>query len=296
MPPQTSTQLPTAIVTPEDFEHIPDTGSYVATSKITGSKEKIISGIKGYDMFRIAQELGLYLTSTEEWGKSREYFQNHPRNEFHGRTGKDIENGYISGHIEQTGSLLAFVEKDQYPRDVHDLLKAERFDGKIALIDFPWAEKDGDEDIFVRSPRTRIRDVTEINHNPFPRGDGFVHGYDPDTGLITKTGLNEMLGFYSAYYLVTPEGTRVVHRGCWHWAPLGGRRFYVDALWGPSDSRGGVSARLSSGNEPSEILKPRDEKTAALRERILQKLDETQKTYDTLGERIGNLEKLAQNL
>jgi hypothetical protein len=43
-------------------------------------------------------------------------------------------------------------------------------------------------------------------------------------------------------------------------------------------------------------LKPRDEKTAALRERILQKLDETQKTYDTLGERIGNLEKLAQNL
>ncbi len=251
--PAVQTQLPIPRIAAEDFEHIPDTKSYVALSKLMNSEDNVIAGIPGYRMVQIAQNLGLHLTSSEEWGKSRKYFQDNSDRKFGERTGKDIETDYISRHIEQTGSFLSFREGGEFPEDTKALLNEAGFDGGIALIDFPYVlEEDGKKFIFIKSPRMMIRDVTEINGKPFPKEEGNVRGYDWDTGLITGVGPNP--DFQSAYYWVVPKGTRMVLRGHWGRPLHEGRRFNVNAHWGPSNSGGGVSARLSSGNEPSEFL------------------------------------------
>lgn len=219
------------------------------------SEGRVISNVQGYQMVQIAQNLGLYLTSSEEWGKSRRYFQENADIKFHGKAGSEIENSYISRHIEQTGSLLSFKEKGEFQGDTYDLLKKAGFDGDIALIDYPYVQKDGENLIFIKSPRMRIRDVTEINGKPFPKKEGRVQEYDWDTGLITEVNHKINSNFDCAYYCIVPKGTRMVLRGGWFApAPMGGR-FRVDVEWEPSNSHGDISARLSSRNKPSEILR-----------------------------------------
>lgn len=228
-------------VNPENFELIPATGSHVYTSKTIDYGGETITDLTGYDEIRMAQALGLNPTSSSEWGKSRKHFQEHPEQEFAGRTGADIEKEYISDEVERTSTLLAFrKENGDFAEDVHDLLKDAGFDGRIALIDFPYVQEDSD--IFMPSPRTRIVDVS----GNLPSKDGHIQNYDNDLGIPTKVGGEAGPDYYGAYFWIVPEGTRQLRRSRWEWHHREAGRFSVAANGVPSGSR--VASRLSSGN------------------------------------------------
>jgi hypothetical protein len=250
--------LPTPMIVAEDFVYIPGSETYVAVGKMKGAKGNIITGLSSYEWFLLAQELGLHIPSAAEWGRAREYFEKNPDRPFNGITGQEIELNFISGYVEQTGSVLAFKENGQYAADVHDLLKAEGFDGEVALIDRPGVEKN-DERVFTKRKdgMTTITDVTEMGGKSFPRRGGFVHGYDPVTGLITEVGVTSNLDFYYGYFSVEPKGTRAVIRTHPIMVPRVLRRFDIDASLGVSRSPSSVAARLSSRGDPREVLKDR---------------------------------------
>jgi len=239
----------------EKFVLVPATGSHVYTSKTVDYRGKPIKNLTGYDEIRMAQALGLNTTSSAEWGKSRRYFQDHPDQEFAGKRGADIEKDFISRFVERTSTLLAFRgDSGDFAEDVHDLLKDAGFDGKIALIDFPYVQEESD--IFIPgNPRMRIVDVSD----KLPSKDGHIQAYDDDLGMPTKVGEEPNPDYYGAYFRIRPEGTRQIIRCGWHWPLHEDRRFDVLAHWEPSRSDSHVASRLSSGNEPpsSELGKAR---------------------------------------
>lgn len=259
-------------VRPDDFVLIPGTESWVSIQKTRNYRGKVITGLSGYDEVRMAQSLGFYPTSSAEWGQSRQYFQDHPEENFQGRTGKDIEQEYISDQVERTATLLAFAKNREFPVDVHDLLKEAGFDGKIALIDHPYVQED--EDVFISSPRTRVVDVSD----KVPLESNYGQEYDPELGIFTKVGPEANQEFHGAHQWVTPEGTRQLLRGYWGWHHPGGRRFRVDADWGPADSDSDVASRLSSGNDPS-FLDPEKTKIQAAGQEVLASLEEVSEKY-----------------
>lgn len=227
-----------------NFVLIPATGSHVYISKTCNHKGDTITDLTGYDSIRMAQSLGLNITSSSEWGKSREYFQRNPGKVFAGRTGADIEKEYTLGELERTSTLLAFrADNGDFPEDVLDLLKEAGFDGRIALIDLPYVQEKAD--IFIPSPRTRIADVS----GRLPLVNDYIQTYDEDLGIPTKVSGEPKLGYHGAYFWIVPEGTRQIIRSHWN----GSTRFNVYASLGPSSSR--AASRLSSGNEhPSPEL------------------------------------------
>ena len=232
-------------VKPEDFVLIPDTGSYVSIHKTQDYTGKVITGLTGYDEIRMVQRLGLYLTSSEEWGRSRAYFQSHPDKDFQGQTGKEIEESYITGKAERVATFLAFKYDNEFPADVHDMLKEAGFDGRIALIDFPHVQED--EDIFISSPRTRIIDVTD----KVPLENGHIQSYDYELGIPTAIG-SKLDKYYGAHFYIGPEaGTLQLLRGDWFQRYSESGRFGVLARWFPDSPIYGVGSRLSSENKPS---------------------------------------------
>ena len=91
------------------------------------------------------------------------------------------------------------------------MLEDAGFDGDIALIDFPWIKGESKgvitpEDIkngshmdpytFIRSPRTRIVDVTD----KLAPEDGYVQGYDEDLGIVTAVGPKPKPKYGKSYY------------------------------------------------------------------------------------------------
>jgi len=213
-------RLPMPHVKPEEFEYLPDSGIYIATSKARDYAGRIIDtvgifspegnflpehkmGVNGYQMIQMAQQMGLYLPSSGEWDNARQYFHDNPNQVFHGITGGEIEVGFISNSPEMTGTLLAFIIKNsrtnefKFSDDVSDLLKGEGFDGRVALIEHPWVQERHDSFtdtlgrryFFTRSPRTRIVDVTSMLGGRIPEMDGrHVQDYDSDLGIPTRFG------------------------------------------------------------------------------------------------------------
>ena len=242
-------------VKPEDFVLIPETGSYVCISKARGYQGGVITNLTGYDEIRMAQKLGLYPTSSAERDKSRKYFQDNPEKDFGGQTGREIAESYITGEVERTATFISYRGADgEFPRDTHDLLKKLGFDGKIALIDFPYVQED--EDILI--PNSRLR-LVDISANPPKAGHG--QEYDWDLGFFTK--VTPKPNYNNAYQWLMPNGTRQLLRGHWDWWPIVGRRLDIGAAWVPEVSHSSGTSRLSSVINPSELLtlKP-DERVA----------------------------------
>lgn len=245
-------------VNPEDFVLIPKTKSYISVFR--GCMEEPITGLNGYDEIRMVQEAGLYPTSSSEWGTSRKHFQLYSKREFNGKSGKEIEDGYKSKGVERTSTLLAFRENGDFTPDVHDMLREEGFDGKIALIDFPYVQED--EDIFIPSPRTRIVDVTD----KIPLENGFIQNYDDGLGIPVKNQIpleNKLMKaessshYYGAYFWIEPVGgTKQIIRSGWGYTTIGGWRFNVAANWEPArtTSNSGINVRFSSERNPAEFL------------------------------------------
>lgn len=242
-------------VRPEKFVFIPATGSHVYISKANGYDVQNIIYQNGYDGIRMAQRLCLNPTSSAEWCKSRKYFQDMSEVEFSGRTGCAIKYDYETGDAERTSTLLAFRSgSGDFPKDVQDLLKKAGFDGKVALIDFPYVQEDSD--IFIPSPRTRIVDVS----GRLPSEDGYIQDYDEDLGIPTKTGVEPNPNYDGACFSIAPHGTRQVIRSFQTDLLGSGRRFRVFARWAPSydapvSNNVFASLRLSCGGEiPVSVL------------------------------------------
>jgi len=250
-------ELPVALVAPDDFVYIPDTGTYVTTRKLEDWKGNIISCLTGYDMFLVVQALGVDMVSSEEWGKSRKYFLGHAEEDFGGRTGAEIEEDYIRRRFEQTSSLIAFPigKGRQHEPNVRDMLEEAGFDGQIALIDYPHVVKEGEHGYrFAKGPRTAIRDVTTIDGRPLVDEESETWSYHHETGLAVP------LRSHNA------NGTRIIQRGTQYRTARTRSRNRIRIYQRPEQTYGGNSTRLSSEQEITGVLTDRKAVEKMIRE------------------------------
>lgn len=230
-------------IRPENFAPVPGaeagTKSYVYISNPRACDGRVVQDLTGYDYVSMAQRHGLYPISSAEWGSARQYFQDNPKVKFGGMCGKEIEESFISGDTENTSTFLSFRGPEGFPVDTHDLLKDAGFDGRIALIDFPYVIEG--ENIFIPSPRIRIVDVT----GKIPLESGYIMSYDEGLGVATAAVPEDPRNpeppadseYRDAFWWIKPEGTRHVYRGnvLRHHGD-DEKRFNVCAFWGPLET------------------------------------------------------------
>jgi len=279
-------------VRPDHFARL-DTGIYVSVYRTMDHDGKTITGSTGYDQTRMAQYIDLLSTnpdispavpglspaSSAEWGNSLRHFLANPNKTFCGMTGQNMAKEFVSEEMECTSSFLAFRDGKEFPDDVRQLLEERGFDGRTALIEFPYVHMD--RDVFFAGPRTEVHDVSDT----VATESGYILEYDDDLGIVTAVDTKPNPDYNGARYRVVPLETRQIRRG-------GGSSEHVERIFDvnaedvPEFADCVIATRLSSEVDPSSYLDPEYVRTRAARKAAMHLVEDVGKEYSVSRETI----------